>query len=324
MKRIAALLSSLPALVVAQQNCINIEAATERLACYDKANNRPEPSSSVAAKTEATSKSTSPSWIKYFTIRDEGLPTSLPLAGPAFIGYTKNDGKEASLIKASVIYTGPALTHGGAGAAPFASFSVYRDLTAATPRNSIGGKLGLRSTLFDYAATGFAIDATGSIGTREDRIKKTATDNALVTGRFIVKGLATGTPFGSEGIPFQLVPNIGAGIDRLRSAPSGTATGQNRFVYGGATLSVWPAIVSNKLQITGRYQRLADVSTAAGIDKRHATYREISIDYYLFDPNDDKAVFQPIFSISRELGTDPLTAISGISRTTVGLKFKLN
>ena len=321
MRILAVFVLLIPALCAAQQPCVDIEESAQRLACYDKANNRPDAPPKAKA---ADPKVTLPNWLKSLQVRDEGLPATLPVAGPAFFGYTKNDRKDSSLIKASVIYTGPALTTGGAGTAPFGSFSIHRDLTAATPRNSVAGKLGLRTTVFDYADTGFAIDATASIGTRQDRIKNTRTDNVLLTGRLVTAKLASGESFGTDGVPFQLVPIAGAGLDRLLRAPIGVTTGQSRYVFGGATLSVWPAIVSKQVQITGRYQRLVDTNTSAGIDKRRTSYRDIAFDYYLFDPRDEKAIFQPIISISRELGTDPIKALSGINRTTIGLKFKIN
>ena len=312
------LLSLLGSITFAQSpSCLEIEDDKGRLACYDRIHGRV-----AVGNTNKTASSTT-SFLSYITVRDEGLPNLLPTAGPAFLGYVKNGDKEGSLIKLSAIFTGPALTSGGSGLAPFGSFSVYRDLTATTPRNTLVGRVGLRNTFLDYTVTNVSVDSTASISTKEDRVKHTATDGFLISNKIVAKHLATGQPFGGSGIPFQLVPIVGAGVERIRSAPSGVPTGRSNYLYGGAALSVWPSIVP-RLQANARYQRFNDLSASGGLDKRKLNYREASLDYYLFDPNNDKAVVQPILSISRELGDDPVAGIGSVNRTTIGLKFKIN
>lgn len=319
MKRVISIIGGVASGCVLAQapSCLDIEDNQKRLACYDQVHGRTAPPT-AEKKADA-----GPSLLSFVTVRDEGLPNSLPTAGPAFLGYVKNGDKEGSLVKLSAIFTGPALTHGGSGTAPFGSLSVYRDLTGSTPRNTIGARAGLRGTLFDYVETGFALDTTASVSTKEDRIKHTATDGVLLTSKLVAAKLATGAPFGSTGIPYQLVPTFGLGVDRIRNAPGGSPTGTNRFVLAGASLALWPSVIQ-RVQISARYQHLSDLSASSGIDKRRLNYREASIDYYLFSPSDDKAVVQPIFSISRERGDDPISGIGGVNRTMIGLKLKVN
>ncbi len=299
-------------------SCLDVTDDKDRLACYDRLHGGVSPAGSVAKKFDEKL-----SMLTYLTVRDEGLPSSLPTAGPAFLGYVKNGDKDGSLIKVSVIATGPALTHGGSGLAPFGSISVYRDLTTATPRSTIAGRLGLRNTFLDYVTTGFAFDTTASVSTKEDRVKAIATDGLLLSNKLVSRALATGAPFGKSGVPYQLVPSVGLGMDRVRSAPSGTPTGTSKFAFAGATLALWPSFVP-RLQVNARYQRFNDFSSPSGLEKRRLNYREASIDYYLFNPSDDKAVVQPILSISREFGDDPISGIGNVNRTMIGLKFKVN
>jgi hypothetical protein len=264
-----------------------------------------------------------PPFISYLTVRDEGLPSSLAIAGPAFIGFVKNGEKESTVAKVSAIFTGPALTQGGSGTAPFASLSIARDLTGSVARDTVGGRLGVKTTLFDYTETGLAVDATASVSARRDRIRATTTQGVLIDGKLVQKHLAIGEPFGSSGFPFQLVPRIAVGIDRVANAPKSAAVGQNTFALVGASLVAWPSLIP-RLEISGRYQYLHDFSTTNGLVERRATYQEYGLNYYLYEPSDEKAVFQPVLSLSREFGDDPTTGVVALRRTTLGLKFKVN
>jgi hypothetical protein len=313
--------------------CTEIANGVDRLACYDQLYVRPINASSTtmstdkavpsAQETGGVASSKTPPLISYLSVRDEGLPSSLPTAGPAFLGFVKNRDKESTVAKISAIFTGPALTQGGSGTAPFASLSISRDLTGSVARDTIGGRVGLRTTIFDYTQMGFAIDATGSVSARRDRIADKTTQGLLLDGKLVHKYLAVGEPFGTSGFPFQVVPRIGVGFDRVSKASTSSSAGQYNFGMVGASFATWPSMIP-RLEVVGRYQYIRDFSASGGLANRRLRYHEYGLNFYLYDPNDEKAVFKPLLALLRESGDDPLSSLSSVRRTTLGLKFKVN
>src|SRR5689334_8821935 len=108
----------------AGEDCTKIADGKERLACFDKTyGTKQPPGQPVFEKPTEKPKSdspgdTPPSWLESFQVRDDGNVNKVG-QNPASISLARVNGKEATIAKAALIWSGPAFNNWGWQ--PFAS-----------------------------------------------------------------------------------------------------------------------------------------------------------------------------------------------------------
>lgn len=314
MRWIAALMVAILSSVAgAATDCTSIQDDLVRLGCYDKNVGFKKPEK----KPNEKSAPQRPEWATYFSVRDEGTYQKLG-KNPASFLYNRVKGEDASAIKAAVVWIGPAWTDDGLQ--PFASYGLNRNTLASQRTDLRTAMVGLTTIFGDYFKDGIGYWPTLKVSDRKDKKELQAGNAAVLDTLIVIKKLNNGIPF--EG-GFVLNPRIGAMYEDVRenkTKPTGKYAGGFAALEG----SYWPVAISTQLEIRGRLQRYADRSAGTGLSKRYLNYASLAFDFYLFPPAQKDYWLQPIFSVEREVGGDPVIGKYGINTTTVGLKLLVN
>jgi hypothetical protein len=307
------------------QDCKLIVDNFSRLGCYDLQFGSPPTPSLPSVTLKKDEPNPLPSWFDYLQVRDQGLPKSIESAGPAVLGVTRDNGKESTVAKASILYTGPAFKNGkNTGWYPFASINIDRNLAINSPKNKWDVKLGTHGTLLDYSQTGIALDTVAFVAHKRDNIAANSSNIAAVDFTAVVKGLATQAAWQKDQLTYQILPSFGVNYQHNNTGKLGEPQSTYATSYIGLSTFIWPGNISSRLKGSAKVVYFRDIHANSGFAKRSSTYSSFAIDYYLFDPTTEKPVFTPILGLLRESGTDPVQGESRVNRISLNLKFKLN
>lgn len=286
--------------------CLTLTDQAEQLGCFDRLHLRV-----AKAKIER-------SWV--VQVREKGMPTAAALEEPASLGFIRSDGKTHGHLKASVIARSPAWSDSGWYGQ--VALDINQDLGGNTRTNSKALSAAASGPLLDYPGTG-----VGGVGTFKAKFNKNSelhTESAqlLLDNRFVIDGLATGTPWAPKG-SFQLYPTIGIGYQDWSKVKAGDTKGNATSAYVALNGAAWlPGL--RRLQLNASAQRFVDTRVSDGRTKRRDNYYTVGIDYHFYDPLDPPKTFTPMIGLKREVGSNPFDDTVRRNRTSLLIRFKLD
>ncbi|KQT10949.1 hypothetical protein ASG30_09120 [Ramlibacter sp. Leaf400] len=130
--------------------------------------------------------------------------------------------------------------------------------------------------------------------------------------------LASGSLLGGVSV----VPHVALLWSRRNGG--GPEDGVWRSSYVGVAITKPFELGKQRFKASLLYRKLRDSDVPDGNVRRHDKYANVSLDYYFFNPEDEKAALQPSLFITREVGLDFLNMADRANKTTAGIRFKFN
>jgi len=231
----------------------------------------------------------------------------------------RKDGEDATLAKVA------AFAHWGAyfggRVQPFVGASWTRDPTATTKtdiRDLTGGTVG---SLWESSGPGtqlFSLLSTFQLTHREDRYGTSEGNLARAHFDLVWVPLAGGSLLGG----FTVVPHV-AGLWHRRTG-GGAEDGTWTSVYAGIAVAKPFSIGRQRFKASLLARKLRDTDVPNDNSERRDDYANLSLDYYFYNPEDEKAALQPSLFLTREVGTDFLSGVAKSNKTTAGFRLKFN
>jgi hypothetical protein len=305
---------------VALQKCRDISAPAERLACFDEAIKETSPPAPPQAEA-SPQKAGDPALPKPLGIRvmirdsaamiDYGA-LKLGTKGTS-ISLVRNDGKDATVVKAGVIAIFRPITD---SLQPFMALSWNRDATKASPEDIRDFSAGLIGPLWDSTRT---VLATWQLSRRTDIHGPSTGNIARAHFDYIDTQWVSGLGLGG----FTFVPQFGLILSN-RGNGGAITDGTWKSGYLGFSLGRTFAINEQKFSVNLLMRKLHDFSVPNGNSERNDKYTNLSVDYFLVDPDTKGATWLPSLFLSRSVGTDSLSGVTQANKTMAGIRFKLN
>ncbi|SOD24107.1 hypothetical protein SAMN05518800_1226 [Variovorax sp. YR752] len=244
---------------------------------------------------------------------------------PASVQLGTSEGKSISTAKISVfgvlqpINGGPLDTW-----EPFFNVAWDRDISAKTPKDLRQFIVGMEGNLLtgSFASTGQAY-LTLRAGHRDDVRSDTRGSffNANADLYYIpwISG-KRGKDVTHRGIYFP----VGLLVEKTKSAnASAGPEGTRSSLYAGIRFETDLNAILPRLSANASTQWFRDVSVPSSTDKRHPRYSTLGITYDLVDPK-TKTGWVPSISLTRQVGTDPVTGEGPVRKTVFGLGVKFD
>lgn len=232
----------------------------------------------------------------------------------------RDKGDDATLAKAAVFAVFDPWWKDGRSQ-PFLGVAWARD-GAAKPKSDIRQlTAGFAGQLFQTSGEGadaWTVFHTIQLSRRHDR--HAATDGEVARAHFDLAWgpLANGSLLGGVAV----LPHV-AGLWHHRTEGA-TESGNWRSYYVGAQLEKPVLLGLHHLKLSAVARKLFDTSVPGGNQERRQRYLSLSMDYYLYDPDNKTAPLQPSFFMTRETGTDFLEFGKPMNKTSAGFRLKFN
>jgi hypothetical protein len=230
----------------------------------------------------------------------------------------RDKGVDSTLAKVAVFAVFDPLF--GGRAQPFVGLGWARD-GSVNPKTDIRQlTTGTAGPLFQTRGDGwqaFTLFHTLQVSRRSDRYATTSGTTARAHFDLALGELASGELLG-----FPMLPHVAA-LWQHRTKGT-TERGDWQSYYAGMQMEKSALFGFPRLKISAVARTLFDTKVPAGNAERRQRYLNVSLDYYLYDPEDKTAALQPSLFIMREKGTDFLEFGKAVNKTTAGVRLKFN
>lgn len=238
------------------------------------------------------------------------------------VSYLRDSLKDtdATVAKVAVFAVWP--TPRGFLLQPFAGAAWQRDATK-TPKKDFreltAGMLGpIWQTPDGPGNEATTLFTTFQLTHRNDRYGSTSGDQLRAHLDWSYGPLSSGKLLGG----LAILPQVAA-LARHRSG-GGPEDGYWGSLYAGVAMSKPLDLGAHHLKISWLARKLFDVDVPGSNTRRRDKYSNLTLEYFVTDPNDKASKWQTSFFVSRETGVDFLEYGDKVAKTTAGIKAKFN
>lgn len=302
------------------KDCLSIQKDLLRLACFDSKLNRKPSDATGLQLSEDQSK---PKPMISLLLRESGEFDNFAgaeiskKAGKLFL--QRNDGQTSTVIKSAVLATFRPIND--LGWQPFASISLDKDTTEKSPKDLRGLHVGITGPLWDAYKNGGTLYTTLRV-TQYKNISESEKSSNLVLHTNVIKNSWVNSPVNATYNSYNIIPNFGFITE---NSTNSLVSGRRTSGYIGIDASYDLTGLLPKLSISGSYRRFADLSNSIDTQKRNVNHSQISLNYALTDPKNEKLAFRPYLIFSHEVGTDILGGSTSPKKmSSIGVKFTYN